>query len=171
MIKINLTLSIPKFITLLFLLLLCSNISFAQRFLQIETINDPSTIKLVEGERFEYKIFQSDEWLSGKIQKLMVQENTIVFPDALVSIDQISHIRRYRPIASYLGKGLMTFGAGWFVFGGLAAASGNYQFGTDTFVIGGTALAAGWLIQKFFYKRTLLIGKKYRLRLIDTSID
>lgn len=142
----------------------------AQKFLLIETINDPKTVKIVEGQSFEYKIHNSSEWLYGTIETLMIDEESILFSNAIVSLSDISHIKRYRPIASYIGKGLMSFGAGWFVFGGLGAASGNYEFGTDTFVIGGAALATGWLINKLFYKRVIVIGDRYRLRMIDTTV-
>ena len=155
------------FFSFLFYQCLCS----AQRFLQIEMINDPVTIKIQEGEVISYKIYESDDWLTSKIEKFLISEKAIVLETGYVRLEDISHVMRYRPFANYLGKGLMTFGAGWLVYGGIAAIGADFDFGGDTLIIGGGSFFFGWLIRKLFYKKPIVIGNRYRLRLLDLTLE
>lgn len=144
--------------------------AFSQKYLQIETYNDPKTIKIVQGEKIAYKLKTSDDWFDGKIEKLLVEENTIVFENAFVRLEDITHIMRYRPFANYIGSGLMTFGTAWLVFGSIGTLAKGDDFG-PAIIIGGGAIAIGWLMRKLFYKRPIEMGKRYRLRLIDLSLN
>lgn len=141
-----------------------------QKYLQIEMINDPVTIKIQEGEIITYKLHDSEEWITSKINRFLVEEKAIVMEDGFARLEDISYIMRYRPVADYIGKGLMTFGTGWLVYGGIAAVGADFDFGGDTLLIGGGSFFFGWLIRKLFNKKPLHIGHRYRLRLLDLSL-
>lgn len=157
----------------LFFLCLCFSTIMAssQKVLLIETVNDPKNIKVYEGQTIEYKLIKSDAWFSGKIETLMVEEETIVFTNGIVNLDEITHIRRYRNAALYIGRSLEGFGAGWLVFGTLGAIrEGNSVLQGVVLVPAAGSIFFGWLIRKLFYKRTLDIGARYRLRLVDLTM-
>ena len=142
-----------------------------QKYLQIEMINDPVTIKIQEGEIITYKLNHSDEWITSRINRFLIEEKAIVMDDGYARLEDISYIMRYRPAANYIGKGLMTFGTGWLLYGGIAAIGADFDFGGDTLLIGGGSFFFGWLIRKLFYKKPLHIGHRYRLRLLDLSLE
>lgn len=142
----------------------------AQQFVQLETINDPETLKFNLGEKITFKMAGGDQWTRKRISSLLFKDTTIVFDDGLVHLNDISHIQLTRPYADIIGKGFMAFGVSWFVFGGLAALTSQDErtkFGWDSFAIGASAAGTGYLFRKLFYKRTVKMGERYRLRMLD----
>ncbi len=143
----------------------------SQRYLSVQTVNDPKTLKYDTGDVLEFKIADSDEWFKGEITKIMVEENVIIVDGLMVNIEDITHIGLRRKKVNIASKMAQTFGLGWLVFGGLGALSGNSDFDTSTAVIGGGSILLGWLFKKLFYKRIMVIGDRYSLKLLDLSLD
>ena len=147
-----------------------SGLCIGQKVISIEKRNVVKPIKYFEGDQLIYKIIDHQNWQKGVIRSIDVNQNIIAIDDHLVSIDSISHIRRNRSFAKYLGRSLVSFGGSWLVYGLLASAGGHYDLDTDTFVVSGSSIALGLLFEKIFYKRTIAIGKRYRIRLLDIGV-
>lgn len=154
-------------------------LSVAQKFIQLELPGDPIATKYFEGSSIAYKVVDyPDEYFDKTISKIDIENNLLVFNDGFINVDDITHIRRYRPWAKALGYSLNAFGAVWLGYGALAAAfaqddgRGNEgsRFGWDTAIIGTTAIVAGWILRKWLYKKDYKIGKHARLRMLDITM-
>ncbi|NNF22396.1 MAG: hypothetical protein HKN67_10660 [Saprospiraceae bacterium] len=152
----------------LILLFFCMN-GNAQVFLQIETRNQPQSIKIPEGEILHFTLKEyPDVWRSERIHSINYEENLIVLEEGFYKIDDIAKVRLFRKWAKGLGYGLMQFSAGWFLYGGIASlASSEYTMSKREIIIGGAIAAAGFLINKLLYKRNIKLGKQHRLRIVD----
>ena len=161
----------PAFI-LFFLFVLINNASVAQEYLVIETTNDPETIKLPLGTKLEYKMVGDDEWLTSTMTQFLYNDNIIVIDEGFLRLEDITHVRRYRKPAAYIGYLLEGFGAGWAVLGTIGPiAEGNYDDIPVNVVAGALFYGLGWGVKKLFYKRTLKVGSRYRLKLMDLRLE
>lgn len=158
-----------SFAIFLFILLLTSLDSKAQKFLQIEIPNQVETVRYKVGDKLKYRTQGSGkEWQSGRIKSILVDENVIIFENEFVHLDQISHIKE-RIQSRYIAGGILgAFGAGWLLYGGIALLFKLPNVMAKDLIVGVVALAAGWVFQKFSTK-TYSIGKNARLRLIDIT--
>lgn len=152
----------------LILLLLCLSAQ-AQVFLQIETKNQPQSIKISEGEMLHFTLKEyPDVWRSERIHSINYEENLLILDEGFYMVDEIAKVRLYRKWVKGLGNGLLQFSAGWFVYGGIATlASSEYNMSRSEVIIGGAIAALGYLIKKLFYKRNIKLGKQHRLRIVD----
>ena len=152
------------------LFLMFANLN-AQRYLQLETVNDPYAIKYVENQHITYMSKTLNEWQNRKIERLMVPDSLVLFYDGFMRLEDFAAVQTKRPAIGAASLTLGTFGAGWLAF---AIVDELYQPGkqidAQTLAIGGTGLVLGYTLRKFFFKRTHKLGQRYRLRLLDLSI-
>ena len=158
-----------RYISFILFLILGNGIC-GQKILQLEIFKEVEAIKYREGEMitFKTKDFPKD-WQEKRIDRILVDENVIIFEDGMISLSDVTHFRIYKNSAKMAGKTFQGFGAGWLLFGGIAHFASNNKFTWSTFIIGSTAMAIGWILDKFVSKRTLKMGKTANLRLLDIS--
>lgn len=161
------------------LFLVLVQLGVAQKFIQLELPGDPIANKYFEGRIISYKLEDyPDDFFDKTIQRIDIENNLLVFDDGFINVDEITHIRRYRPWAKALGYLLNTFGAVWLGYGAIATSFadddgfGNEgtKFGWDTAIIGSTAIVAGWVLRKWLYKKDYKLGKHARLRMLDITM-
>jgi hypothetical protein len=144
----------------------------AQEYLQVETINDPLTLKYPLGSTILIKKVDSEDWEKIKLLKFLYPENTIVYDGGFLKLEDIHMVRETRPTVNVLSKMLMTFGGAWLVYGLLSGQlDKDAVSGYADLAIGTSALVVGWGVGKAFYKRDYKMGSRYRLRLIDLRMD
>jgi hypothetical protein len=154
-----------KFLIIPFFLL--SNL-YGQVFLQIEKANSPKTIKYTEGTILEYSLKEyPDVWRKSTIQEIIPETGYILFDDNYHKPEAIAALRFNRPMVSGIGKKLMQVSAVWFVYGGIASLTPEYNMSTDEMIIGASAATLGFLIKKIFGKRKMKLGKHRNLRIVD----
>jgi len=141
----------------------------AQKFIQIEQSRDAENFRITEGDMMEFKTkaFQ-DEWQKGRVEKILMEDQAIIFSDRMISVSEITHVRIYRPLPDIAGKFFLLFGASWLVYGLVALIFGLPNVVPQDLLIGLVSLAIGWLVSRFS-KRTFRIGKQSRIRLIDIT--
>ncbi len=153
------------FIFGLFLLVLSLN---AQVFVQLELFNDPSAKKYSVGDKITYKThYNNDVWAKGKIESILINENTLVLNNEILPLDQVSHFMLYRPTIQYFGGTVQSFGLIWLVQGSIAAIFDKNTSFKSVLAIGGSTFIGGYLFRKAFYKVPITLGPKNRLRIID----
>jgi len=158
------------YILLLFSLLLSVN-SNAQIILQLEKVNQVKTYKYLPGNSL--LIMQKDYpevWSRKVISEILVNENTIVFDDLIIPLDDIIGVRHEKPLIKGLSRKLYQFGFAWFAYAGLLHALDRFDIGTDTFAVGGAAFALGYGVKALFFRKTFTIGKNSRLRILDLNM-
>lgn len=144
----------------------------AQSVLQLEMINQPQVKKYWEGSELTFKIKGSDDWLERRIESIMITDSALVFNEGFFKLKDITSIQTKRIEIAVLSGSLQSFGAGWLGFAAIDEISRKgQQTTTKTWVIGSTAFITGWALRKLFYKRTHPLGSRYRLRMLDLSVQ
>ena len=87
---------LPKILlcSLCFLLCFTSN-SFGQKVLQMEKRGKAKTKKFYIGDELTYQLEGDKEWYTEVIQDILVEQNSILFPSRIISIDQIRKIKTF----------------------------------------------------------------------------
>jgi hypothetical protein len=152
--------------TLLCILLPLSGL-FAQKMLVLERANRAKTTKLYPGEILHFRLAGKENyWYEREITDIMPETNTIFLDNFAVKLDSIVAIKvRRKPIFRIIGGALFTFGASLTV-----ATTVGYLYNDRELAFGGLyGTAAGSMATGYFFltKRTLNLGKKHRLRLIE----
>ena len=143
----------------------------AQIVMQLEKINQVKTYKYLSGSTILIKQkAYPDVWTRKTISEILVNDNTIVFEDLIVPLDDIIAVKHQRPIIKGLSRKLYQFGVTWFAFAGVLHLTDRFEFGRDTLLVGGSAFALGYAIRAIFYTRTFKIGKNSRLRILDLNM-
>jgi hypothetical protein len=165
-----LTNNVRHFFAMVVLFFLAVTPSIGQVFLQLEVDREVMPLRFTPGDIFVYKSTETgDDWQTRRIERLIVEDQIIVFADSWLNIQDITRVRVRNQPGWVLGKILTTFGSAWFVFGGIAHLATDYTFTWRDFTIGAVGVGLGWLITKFASRRTYKLGKKHRLRVVDIS--
>jgi len=145
--------------------------SEAQIVLQLEKFNQVKTFKYLPGTSIIVKQKDyPDVWSRKVISEILVNENTIVFEDEIIPLDDIIGVRQEKPFVKGLSKKLYQFGIAWFTFAGILHVTDRFEVGRDTFIVGGSAFALGYGLRALFFRKTFTIGKNSRLRILDLNM-
>lgn len=143
----------------------------SQIVLQLERFNEVKTYKYLPGTSLLIKQKDyPDVWTRKTISEILVNQNTIVFEDLIIPLDDIIAVQHQRPFIAGLSKKLYQFGITWFAFAGILHVTDRFDIGRDTFLVGGGAFALGYAIKGLFFKKTFTIGKNSRLRILDLNM-
>lgn len=157
---------------LLFFLCLVTGLS-AQKVLQLETYgNIKKTRKYYIGDEMTYQLKGDDLWYTLAIERIIVEENIVVFKDRFIKLEQIRAIKSFhnRGWSQRIGTSLNVFGIAWSVFAlGGSIANENFSYRKGDAITSATALTLGQLIKWTFKSKKYKTGKKYRLRVLDLS--
>jgi len=158
-----------KFSPLLFLLLFSQAVA-SQIFLQLEKANNPISQKFPEGSVMDIKTKSDQEnWIPIKITDVFYPEQVIVFNNGFEKIEDITHIRLYNNWAKNLGEQISRFSLAWVLYGGIANLAYDSEIGLPEILIGVATFLTGWMIKKFWYKKTYTMGNVHRLRIVDLN--
>lgn len=152
-------------------MIVCANVAVrTQVLLQLEITKEVQAVKFGVGQKVTFKSQEfPNVWQQKKIERILLEENVLVFEDGMININDITHFQLRNNAASNAGKMLMAFSAGWFLFGGVAVLANNIKFNWGTFAIGAVAGGLGWFMDKVISRKNYKIGKNAQLRIIDIS--
>jgi len=155
---------------LTYLFLLFTLIGEAQIYLQLEKANNPISQKFPIGSIMDIKTARdSENWIRITLTDVFYPEQVIVFQHGFEKIADITHIRLYNNWAKNLGEQLSRFSMAWVLYGGIAHLAFDSEIGLPEVIIGVASFLTGWLIKKFWYKKTYKMGNVHRLRIVDLN--
>lgn len=158
-------------IIFVFLSLVLGTLSFCQVTVNLEVKHDINPLKFNVGDMMIIKTTDfPNEWQRKKIERILVNEGTIVFEDALYAINDITHVKvkqQSRALVGYIFKG---FAAGWILFGGIAAVAKDYPITKEDIAVGATSGILGFLFGNVLAYRVYDVVEEHKLRLVDVSI-
>ena len=164
---------LPKILlcSLCFLLCFTSN-SFGQKVLQMEKRGKAKTKKFYIGDELTYQLEGDKEWYTEVIQDILVEQNSILFPSRIISIDQIRKIKTFknRRRSRALSTSLFVFSGGFVSLSLIVAATTSWSLGTNFWLFPAIAVPTGLLIRWIFNSKTYKLGKKRKLRVLDLNI-
>lgn len=140
---------------------------FGQKMVLLERANRAKTTKLYIGQALRFRLAGAEDyWYDRTITEILPESNTLLLDNFPVKLDSIVALRvRRKPVIRLIGGTLFTFGASLAV--ATTAAAIYRDRDTAYGALYGTAaasLATGALMST---KRTLKLGKKHRLRIIE----
>ncbi|THH39764.1 hypothetical protein [Neolewinella litorea] len=156
---------------LLFALLYCTCVP-AQRVLLFEQLTNSKSDRVYEGEALRFRMKGDDFWQEGYIREMRPDIQALVINDRYILLDEIDAVFRGHTIASRLGLGLMTFGAGWSFFAALGYATDKIDetnYSVDDALVTAVSVGTGFLLVKVLGRRKFRPGKYKRLRVVDLN--
>jgi hypothetical protein len=155
---------------ILLLLLIASNTAFSQKMLILDRANRAKTTKMYIGASLNYRMKGAENyWYQAVITDILPETKTLLLDNFPVKVDSIAEIKvRRHPVVRLLGGTLFTFGASLAFATTIAAIKGDdYRYGLLYGVSGGSALTG----LAMSTNRTLKLGKKHRLRIIEIKFE
>ena len=61
-------------------LLFTSCTLWSQKYLQLETINDPQTLKYTENDKLTFRSVSLPDWQSRRIERLVIPDSLVIAP-------------------------------------------------------------------------------------------
>lgn len=141
-----------------------------QVFLQLEEVNQIKPYRYYQGQTIYFKsTIDPGEWKKRDIDGIDVEKSLVLTFDEHIPLDQITHFQRRHNWARFVELSLYSFGTTWTILGVLGDIGGGQDFTSRELIIAGSSAALGFIVNKLFYKQNYKIGKKNRLRIIDTN--
>lgn len=141
--------------------------------LRAEKINSAKTVKFRVGDRLRYKTRDLSGWQWGVIERLDFIQQMVIFdrgPERIEDLTSIQTEKQYG-LATSVRNFLVAPGVTLILAGGILALIGDGSEAVFGLVVGGaltgTGLLANWILQQ----RQLNLKKRWRLRILDLSID
>jgi hypothetical protein len=152
--------------------LCCLTAVSAQKVLQIERYGNPRTTKLYIGEELTYKVYGDDLWRTRHLEDLIIDRNVIVLDDRYVNLKDIEAIQYQRGWTQPISISLYTFGTAWSALalvGTLTDGNPDTRYRPSDAIVSGVSLGVGWGIHQLFGTKTIRLGKRRRLRMLDLT--
>lgn len=157
----------------LLLLLLCSSTGLrAQKVLQLERFGNPNSERIEIGSFLTYQVVDDEIWYRGVIRDLRVDQQVIEFDDRFLALDRITALQYERAWPRQIGTQLALFGAawsGWALVGTLTDGNPDTNYRWSDAIVTGSSAAVGFSLPLVFGKKTVQLGKRRRLRMLDLS--
>ncbi|WP_420457911.1 hypothetical protein [Neolewinella sp.] len=160
-----------RLLLLLLFVLVCTCVR-AQRVLLFEKLTSSKSERVYEGDMLRFRMKGDKFWQEGYIREMRPDIQALVINDRYVLLDEIESVYQGNTIATKLGYGLITFGAGWSVFAALGYATDkdpSTSYSVDDALVTATSVGAGYLLIKVLGTRKFRPGKFRRLRIVDIS--
>lgn len=141
-----------------------------QKVLQIEKFGSPKSEKIDMGTLLTYMVNDDGIWSQGYIRDLRVDQNIIEFDDRFVKLENITALRYERNWPKQIGTQLALFGLAWSgyaLIGTLTDGNPDTNYRWSDAAVTGAAAGIGFTLPLFIGDRTVKLGKKKRLRMLD----
>ena len=145
---------------------------FGQKFLQIERLHSPKTIKFQAGNEITFQTADG-QWYTRVIEDVNYENEWVMFPDGHTPISDIRAIKTFKnkQWSKGLGNKLMLFAPVWGAYKGIAkAVDSSEPIGKPDYIIMGSSLLTGALLRIIFKSKTYKFSRKYRLRILDLNL-
>lgn len=145
-------------------------LAYGQKVLQIEKFGSPKTEKIDMGTLLTYQVNNDEIWSQGYIRDLRVDQNVIEFDDRFVRLDHITALRYERSWPKQLGTQLALFGLAWSgyaLIGTLTDGNPDTSYRWSDAAVTGAAAGIGLSLPLVIGDRTVRLGKRKRLRMLD----
>lgn len=160
-------------LTLLAFVLLTSAFTplLAQKFLALERYGKIKNINIPIGTVITYKLHEGQGWYTSEIVDLNFKDSLVIFPKIAIPLKNIEALRYDQNWAKGVGTSLRLFGMSWSglaLVGTLTDKNPDTHYEWSDAIVSGTAYATGFLLPRIFKYRIVELGRRKRLRIMDT---
>ena len=166
---------------LVLLFVALGEMTFAQKFLQLEKVHSPKTRKYYDGDEITFQL-NNGQWYTRVIEDVNYDQKLVIFANGHIEVDSIVAFRSFKNArwSRPLGNQLFNFAIAWTLFSVIDQAVGDDPFQDiprSAYIIPATSVATGFAIKQLFKKRTFRMtknkkgeDKKWRLRVLDLNV-
>jgi hypothetical protein len=155
---------------LLFIIFLLSAIfSFAQKYIQVETVNRLKVKRYTIGESMTFRLKGKTEWYTRDVTNIIPEQNIILFDNMMIKTNEIEAFRFERSFIQGFAKQLYKFGGAWLLYASFDHLVARTDFVKSDFIVPATSVGLAFVLQKTFKHKYTHFGGRKRLRLIDLS--
>lgn len=160
-----------KYISLTGLFLCFFMGSEAQTFVQLEVFNSLTNVKYAPGQKIVFKTKQfPKEWRSEKVERIMYDENIIVFQQGIVDVEDITHVKTRNQVSYALSRVLYSFAVVSLIYGGIGDIV-TQQLSPGLFLFTIPPAILGFFLDKVVTPKVYKLGSNSRLRLLDLRMN
>ena len=144
---------------------------FGQKFLALERYGKAKNIKIPIGTVITYQLKGAQGWYTAEIVDLNFKDTLVIFPKISIPLKEISALRYDKNWAKTVGTSLRLFGISWSgiaLVGTLTDKNPTTHYEWSDAVVSGSAFLTGFLLPKIFKHKIVELGKRKRLRIMDT---
>jgi len=99
--------------------------------------------------------------------EIFPERNIFLLEDNYYKPSDLYQLGYERKFFRQFGGRLMQFSAVWFVYGGLASITPDYNMSQSEAIIGGSIGVVGFLMSRIVGKRKVKLGGRNNLRILD----
>ncbi|OAV43529.1 hypothetical protein [Lewinella sp. 4G2] len=156
-------------LTLVLFLCTCGS---AQKVMLLEKVGKAGTERVYEGETLRFKMQGDNFWQEGRIEEMRPDIQALVINDRFILLENIHSLHRGSTFGKAAGLSLMTFGVVWTTIGLLGYNTDgdpDSQISGGQLAVGAGSFATGYILNRFLGQKKFKLGRKKRLRIIDTT--
>jgi hypothetical protein len=145
--------------------------AFSQKFLALERYGKIKNIHIPIGTVITYQIREGQGWYTSEIVDLNFKDSLVIFPKIAMPLKNIVALRYDQNWAKGIGTSLRMFGLSWSglaLMGTLTDKNPSTNYEWSDAIVTGSAYATGFLLPRIFKHRVVELGKRKRLRIMDT---
>lgn len=155
------------------LVLICGVLApaFSQKFLALERYGKAKNIRIPIGTVITYQIREGQGWYTSEIVDLNFKDSLVIFPRIAMPLKNIVALRYDQNWAKGVGTSLRLFGLSWSglaLMGTLTDKNPDTHYELSDAIVTGSSYATGFLLPRIFKYRIVELGKRKRLRIMDT---
>ncbi len=142
----------------------------SQKILQLEKYGSLKNQRYYIGEQLSYQLKDDDTWYRETINDLLIEENIILFANRAIRLENIVALKRTdnRNWSKGIGTKLYVFGASWAFFSLVGTIWLPLTWAA--LIVPAVSFTTGFILQKIFKTKTIKIGKKRWLRMLDITM-
>lgn len=145
--------------------------AFSQKFLALERYGKAKNIRIPIGTVITYQVREGQGWYTSEIVDLNFKDSLVIFPRIAMPLKNIVALRYDQNWAKGVGTSLRMFGLSWSglaLMGTLTDKNPDTHYELSDAIVTGSAYATGFLLPRIFKHRIVELGKRKRLRIMDT---
>jgi len=145
----------------------------AQKTLILEKRGTTKTKRFYEGDEITYRLKGEKVWETATIIRMIPEQNILVLDKLYIKVDEIDALLKIktRRRANGLGAQLYVFGTAWAAYTAiddLVVSERETDWEAAAYVAG-TSFLVGTILRLLPKTKTIKLGKKRRLRLLDLT--
>jgi hypothetical protein len=144
---------------------------FSQKFLVLETRGRVKTRKIEAGAVLNYRIKDGQGWYTSELVDINPRDSLLIMPNKSWHVKEIAALRYPKRGPKGIGTSLKIFGLSWSanqLLGTLTDNDPSTRYQSGDAILTASTVGVGYLLPALIKFREFEMGKKHRLKVIDT---
>jgi hypothetical protein len=144
---------------------------FSQKFLVLETRGRVKNRKIEVGAMLNYRVKDGQGWYTSELVDLNPRDSLLIMPNKSWHVKEIAALRYAKGWPKGIGTSLKVFGLGWSanqLIGTLTDNNPDTRYQKGDAILTASTIGVGYLLPALIKFKEIEMGKRHRLKVIDT---